>query len=152
MHARYPGVRGRGGLTALPALLLCAVAHAGLGGTLDSVQDDQQAFAASLQQSALSGATQYTLRQANGVTVRQYVSASGTVFGVGWDGPLLPDFKRLLGAHFAAFEEARRQPARRISLRSVALVIDAGGMMRSFSGRAYLPGQLPATLSGADIR
>lgn len=137
-------------------LALCCwlplAAHAALGGMLDSVHQDQQASAASSLQTALHGATLYTQHQANGVTVRQYVSAAGAVFGVGWNGPVLPDFRRLLGAHFAAYAQAQLQPSRHISIHSAALVLDAGGMMRSYSGHAFVPGLLPATLSGADIR
>ena len=133
-------------------LMQAGPARAALGGTLDSVQQDQQATRSSSLQTALTGATRYTHQQPNGVTVRQYVSPSGSVFGVAWEGTVLPDFRRLLGAHFAAYAQAQLQPSRHISIRSGELVLDAGGMMRSFSGHAFLPGQLPATLSGADIR
>ena len=136
----------------LCSLLLSSPARAALDGMLDSVQQDQQASGTSSSHTALNGASLYTLRQSNGVTVRQYVGPDGRVFGVAWDGPMLPDFRRLLGGHFAAYAQAQLQPSRHISIRSAALVLDAGGMMRSFSGQAYLPGQLPATLSSADIR
>jgi Protein of unknown function (DUF2844) len=152
MLANHPGAAWRRPLSALALLLLCAVAHAGLGGTFDARGQDQTAAGASSLQTTLAGATCYTLLQANGVTIRQYVNASGTVFGVGWDGPLLPDFRRLLGAHFEAFAQAQRTQSRRISVHRPTLVLDAGGMMRSFSGRAYLPDQLPPTLSSQDIR
>jgi hypothetical protein len=135
------------------SLLLCAAAHAGLGGSLDSVYSDQQASGAgSAIKTNLAGATQYTLQQANGVTVRQYVGTNGMVFGVAWSGPVLPDFKRLLGAHFAAYDQAQHQNTRHISIQSDELVVEAGGMMRSFSGHALLPGQMPPTLSRLDIR
>lgn len=151
MDARYPSAGWRKCLCVLSSLLLCATAHAALGGARDSVHSDAEATGASTLQTLVSGTTQFTQRQANGVTIRQYVNASGTVFGVGWDGPVLPDFKRLLGAHFAAYATAQHQPSRRISIQSAALVLDAGGMMRSFSGRAYVPGQLPRALSSLDI-
>lgn len=128
-------------------------ARAELGGTLESVYSDQKASAATSQQTLLAtGNKQFTQHQADGVTVRQYVNSAGRVFGVAWEGPLLPDFQRLLGDHYAAYSEAQRQPSRHINIQSAELVLNAGGMMRSFSGRAYLPKLLPPTLAAADIR
>lgn len=151
MAGRYKGAPWRIRLCALCSWLLCASAYAALGEPLDSVQSDAQASGTSTLQTPIAGATQFTQRQANGVTIRQYVSPNGTVVGVGWDGPLLPDFKRLLGAHYAAYAQAQRTSTRHISIQTPALVLDAGGMMRSFSGHAFLPDQLPPTLSGLDI-
>ncbi len=133
-------------------LLWASSAWAALGGDLASVQADQQAWAASSSQSVLAGATLYSQTLPNGVTVRQYLDASGHVFAVGWSGPVLPDFARLLGLHFQAYADALRQQKHGVSVQGAALVIESGGMMRAFSGRAYLPGQLPAALTAQDIR
>jgi hypothetical protein len=101
---------------------------------------------------ALAGATLYTQRLAGGVTLRQYANPAGVVFAVGWEGPVLPDFHRLLGDYHARYSEAQRQQSRQVHIQSSDLVLEAGGMMRAFSGRAYLPTLLPPTLSAADIR
>ena len=154
----YAARQTRGQAWALLACLLTGTAQAELGGTLDSVYNDQKANAATNQATSFYGAapatqyTQYTQRQADGVSVRQYVNAAGRVFAVAWDGPLLPDFQHLLGNHFTAYAEAQRQASRRISIQSAELVLDATGMMRSFSGRAYVPALLPPALSMQDIR
>jgi hypothetical protein len=42
----------------------------------------------------------HEIRTAAGTNVRQFVSPSGTVFGVAWDGPWQPDLHQLLGAYF----------------------------------------------------
>jgi hypothetical protein len=65
---------------------------------------------------------------------------------------VLPDFERLLGAHYATYLEAVRLQRRGVSVQGPALVIESGGMMRAFSGRAYLPNLLPRQLSAQDIR
>jgi hypothetical protein len=123
--------------------LFNTAAHAELGASLEPGQSES---------TPLAGASLYTQRQADGVTVRQYANRAGRVFGVGWEGPLLPDFQRLLGPHYAAYAEAQQLQPRHIHIQNNELVLDAGGMMRSFSGHAYLPKLLPPSLAAQDIR
>lgn len=137
---------------ALLALCAATPARARLGADVASVQADQQAWNASSVQMPLAGATLYTQTLPNGVHVRQYADASGLVFAVAWDGPVLPDFGRLLGEHASAYADAVRRQQRGVHVQSAALVIESGGMMRSFSGRAYLPARLPPTVTAQDIR
>jgi hypothetical protein len=80
------------------------------------------------------------------------VDHDGLVFAVAWEGPLLPDFARLLGSAYPVYQEALRQQKRGVSVQGAELVIESGGMMRAFNGRAYLPGRLPAGLTAQDIR
>ena len=141
-----------GRLCGLAALLGAAPVWAALGGDLASVQREQQAWGASSSQSVLRGASVYSLVLGNGVTVREYLDASGTVFAVGWEGPVLPDFERLLGPHFASYQAALQTARRGVSIRSAGLVLESGGMMRAFTGRAYLPAQLPSGITAQDIR
>jgi hypothetical protein len=138
-------------LGGLLALLLSSAAWGRLGGDLASVQADQQAWGATASQSALAGATLYTQTLPSGLTVRQYVDVAGLVFAVGWEGPVLPDFERLLGAAFPAYAVAVRQQRRGVNIQGADLVVESGGMMRSFSGRAYLPAKLPASVAAQDI-
>ena len=133
-------------------LLLGGPAWAALGGDLASVRSDGQAWEASHSRTAVNGATVHVQVLPEGITVRQYVDGSGHVFGVAWQGPQLPDFSRLLGTYYPVFQEAQRQQTRGVNVQSAELVIESGGMMRAFSGRAYLPGSLPATLTPQDIR
>ena len=86
------------------------------------------------------------------MTVREYVDGSGNVFAVGWDGPVLPDFERLLGSHFAAYQAAMQTARRGVGIHSADLVLESGGMMRAFTGRAYLPSRLPSGFNAQDIR
>ncbi len=138
--------------TCVGSLFLCSPAWAVLGGDLASVRGDALAWNASISQSALSGATLHSLLLPNGVTVREYVDAAGTVFAVAWEGPVQPDFVRLLGSSFAIYQEALRKPGRSVGVNNADLVLESGGRMRAFHGRAYLPARLPAALSTRDIR
>jgi hypothetical protein len=139
-------------LTTLMSLLLSRAAWGGLGGDLASLQADQQAWHATVTQTAVAGATMYSQQLPDGQIVRQYLDATGLVFAVGWEGPVLPDFERLLGPYFQAYMVAVRQQKRGVSIQTQDLVIESGGMMRSFVGRSYLPAKLPATLTTRDIR
>jgi hypothetical protein len=65
---------------------------------------------------------------------------------------VLPDFERLLGASFQTYMAALRQQRRGVNVRNSDVVIESGGMMRSFAGRAYLPTKLPVNLMAQDIR
>lgn len=134
------------------AALLSTGSWAALGGNADTVQSDQQAFGATSTSKPIPGATLYTQTLPNGVTIRQYVDPAGNVFAVGWDGPVLPDFQRLFGAHYAAYQAALVQQRRGVQVHGSDLVLESAGMMRAFTGRAYLPPKMPATLGAQDIR
>jgi hypothetical protein len=139
-------------LATLLGTWLCGTAWARLGGDVASVQADQQAWGGTTTHTWLAGTTLYTHQLPDGMQVRQYVDASGLVFAVAWEGPVLPDFERLLGASFQTYTAAQRQQKRGVNLQNVDLVIESGGMMRSFAGRAYLPPKLPVNLLARDIR
>ena len=131
---------------------LSGTAWASLDGNLASVQADAQVFSAVSNQTAINGATVHVQTLPNALTLRQYVDSSGLVFAVGWDGPVLPDFERLLGQHYAAYANAVPKQRRSVNLHDSAVVIESGGMMRAYAGRAYLPGRLPIGWSVNDIR
>ncbi len=138
-------------VAALLSLLLAPSSWAKLGGDLASVQSDQQAWAATAIQTPLASATLITQSLPSGLTVRQYLDATGLVFAVGWEGPVLPDFARLLGNHYPAYDNALRTQRRGVLVQNANVVLESGGMMRAFSGRAYLPAKLPHSLTAQDI-
>jgi hypothetical protein len=82
----------------------------------------------------------------SGTVVRQYV-ANGTVFAVSWQGPSMPDLRRLLGdSYFTQYRQAA--PASRsgrghLHVQDPGLVVQSSGHMRAFSGKAYVPQLLP---------
>lgn len=137
---------------ALAGLVCAGNALAALAGDLASVQSDAQAFGARTSQTMQGAVTVYTQSLSNGLLVRQYLDTAGTVFAVAWEGPVLPDFERLLGSYAPVYNMAVRQQKRGVNIQTAELVIESGGMMRAFAGRAYLPALVPTTLSVRNIR
>lgn len=148
-------------LTAL-ACIAPLQAFATLGGDDASIESDRLAM------NAAAGATTYgagysvkNFTLPSGTVVREYLASSGTVFGVGWDGPIPPDVRQLLGPRkFAAMDEGararnregRRGPGELRPSGASNLVIDQTGHMRAFAGRAYLTDQLPTGVDANAIR
>ena len=103
--------------------------------------------------------TNYVVREttlATGTRVREFVSGSGVVFAVAWDGPFLPDLKALLGKYFAnMLAESGRTPKAgrsRIAMSGSEVVINSGGHMRAFEGSAWLPAEFPPGFTADDVR
>lgn len=132
--------------------VLALPAWAALGGTVDTVQADQQHMKGTLRVSPQAGYTLHEIQSESGTSVREFVSPSGTVFAVAWDGPLTPDLHQLLGAYFDRLQQAtqvKRTRGAPLVIHDADLVIEAGGHMRSFRGRAYLPQAAPP---GVDLQ
>lgn len=95
---------------------------------------------------------------ASGTSVREYIGADGTVFGIAWNGPQIPDLPALLGNYFPQYASGVQalRTARRgrgpVALEQSDLVVHSGGHMGSFFGQAWLPSALPAGMTGADIK
>lgn len=135
-------------------LALAGQAHAELGGNTDSVGIDQSLLKATQQ---VTDTTHYTLHQLqvpSGLLVREYAAIDGTVFAVAWEGPELPDLQQLLGDYFERYSNAVRERGGRgsISIMLPDLVVQSGGHMRSFSGRAYLPERMPEGVAPEGIQ
>lgn len=90
--------------------------------------------------------------------MREYAGPSGRVFAVAWQSAVLPDLKQLLGSHFEEFRQAAAQAQKHrvgrgpLIIHQPGLVVEMGGHMRSFAGRAYLPDQLPTDIHEEQIR
>jgi hypothetical protein len=145
----------------LLAIVFCVCAglplagQAALGGTIDSVHSDELQMHALRSVANRSAYDVHELVLNSGTVVREFVAPSGAVFGVAWQGPFKPDLNQLLGASFPRMVAAGRSPHashRMLNVHAADLVIDSGGRMRSFAGRAYLPALLPANVSVGDIR
>ena len=132
-----------------------AVAVAAAGTSSSSNPAD--ATAAVLHQAANSAVQWQESTDANQIRVRQYVSSSGQVYAVSWDGPAMPDVAVLLGTWFdryrqeasAALPNASGLHSSRVS--SSDLMVETAVRLRDFSGRAWLPSALPAGVAAADI-
>ena len=146
----------RMGAVSLALLLGGAVpAWAVLGQSVRSVQSDQEYWRGTLIQVARQGYALHQISAADGTVVREYVSNEGAVFGVSWQGPVMPNLSQLLGPYFADFQQASQSPHRRrgpLVVRTDRVVIESGGHVRAFHGRAYLPNLVPHDLTEAVIQ
>jgi len=134
-------------LAAFAVLLLgSAPGWAVLGEYENSIATDQQQLHAQLYETAGVGYSIKELRSTDGGTVREYVSATGLVFGIAWQGPTMPDLRQLLGSYFGQLQQAaqsRRKRGGPLIIQSSGFVFESAGHMRSFHGRAYVPGLVP---------
>lgn len=139
------------------ALLLAAAfpVRATLGEDVASVRADQAQMEAALQVSEGTAYSLHLLRLPSGTVVREYVSSSGMVFAIAWQGPVLPDLRQLLGRYFdeyAAMAAARDGTGATPRAQGSGLVVQSGGHMRAFSGRAYVQQWLPRGIALRDIQ
>jgi hypothetical protein len=149
-------------LTGFVVFLIAACpfqASATLGSDVTTVNEDRVKM-----QGALMSITRndrfevHQLQASNGTTVREYVSSTGTVFAVSWDGPWMPDLRQVLGPYFDAYQ--RTVPAVRnarrshgpMTFRSGDLVVQIGGHPRAFVGRAYIERLMPQGMQAQTIR
>jgi len=147
------------GTCAVMVLLVSACpAWAGLGGDAASIQSDQVHMQGSRRMIAAESYTVHEIRAATGTVVREYVSTDGKVFAVAWHGPWLPDMRQILGSYFEQYAQAvqsqssGRMGRRPVMIEQPGLVVQIGGHIRAFAGRAYVPEMLPSSLRIEDIQ
>jgi hypothetical protein len=112
--------------------------------------------------SAATSSSSYTVREttlANSTVVREYLATDGSVFGIAWRGPQMPDLSDLLGSYFPqyvagvkAVRAARGGARGPVAVDQNGLSVRSGGHMGAFSGQAWLPSALPAGVSASDIQ
>ena len=78
-------------------------AHAVLGGRADTIAADRTSLQA-VHRSTTSHKG-YTVEEivSDATTVREFVSPSGVVFGIAWNGYVNPDLTQLLGAYWGEY-------------------------------------------------
>jgi hypothetical protein len=104
----------------------------------------------------------YTVNEttlSSGTVVREYVGQSGTVFAIVWHGPRMAPLNTLLGTYFSAYlqglSDARVTAGGGygpLAVQQSGLVVQTGGHMGAYTGRAYLPQALPQGFSADDIQ
>jgi hypothetical protein len=135
---------GIGIAVALGAIGVTRDARATLGGDAGSIATNQQRLGATRQVKPLAHGEYHELRLPSGPVVRQYVSASGTVYAVSWHGHGMPNLQELLGAYFTQLSSGRRRGGHHhLALTGNDLVIQSAGHGRLFSGRAWVPSLVP---------
>jgi hypothetical protein len=146
------------GLLSATMLVIALPAFAGLGEAASSVQADQAHMQGSLRTTQTEACTVHEINSPTGTVVREYVSTSGKVFAVAWQGPWPPDMRQILAGYFEQYQQAVQAQAstragrRPLLIEQPGLVVQSGGHMRSFAGRAYIPEMLPQGVSKEEIR
>jgi Protein of unknown function (DUF2844) len=132
-------------------------AQAALGESADSVESDRKALSAVRRAATTLDA--YTIQEvkSDAATVREYVSSSGVVFAVAWNGLSHPDLTPLLGSYAGEYKKAlrqtRRTPGRRhLQVKAERVVVEKWGHMRNLQGRAYDPALIPQGVSVDEIK
>ena len=145
------------GFSLLLIVFTAQQAQAALGESVDSVASDQKAISAVLKATRIS--TGYTVHEIRSetMTIREYVSPSGVVFGIAWNGLTHPDLTPLLGSYTDEYQKAmshaHRQPGRRhVTVKTDSVIVEKWGHMRNLQGRAYLPALIPQGVSIDEIK
>lgn len=128
---------------------------AALGQSEASVHEDRQRMAGQLKSATFSHYTVHEITAPGGMVVREYVSPAGMVFGVVWESVTMPDLSQLLGPYFSQFRDAVNTPHRHrgpLYVQAGPLVVESGGHMRAFRGRAYVTSLIPADLTKEVVR
>lgn len=157
MHSEARAVRAIAGALAGLVVLATAVpqsAVAALGGDAATVVADQVHISGKLAVSQTQKYTVHEIRAPSGTVVREFASPGGTVFGVAWSGPTMPDLRQVLGPYFDQYVAAVSQRHMRgpVLIEQPGLVVQSGGHMRAFSGRAYVPEAVPQGVVIDEIR
>jgi hypothetical protein len=146
-----------GCMVMVAALASSQWANATLGGSADTITADRKALQAVHR--ATTPHHGYTVEEvvSDATAVREYVSPSGVVFGVAWNGYVHPDLPQLLGSYWSEYSAARQNAARgsgrtRQHLATDNIVVENWGHMRNLQGRAYVPGLVPPGVSVDEIK
>ncbi|MGC1645881.1 MAG: DUF2844 domain-containing protein [Candidatus Sulfotelmatobacter sp.] len=146
------------GILLATMLVTVSPAFAALGEPASSVQADQAHMQGTLRTTQAQAYTIHEIRAATGTIVREYVSSSGRVFAVAWQGPWPPDMRQILGSYFEQYQQAvqaettPRAGRKPLRIEQPGFVVHAGGHMRSYAGHAYIPDMLPQGVNAEEIR
>jgi len=143
-------------LTVLLMLMAGSVpAWAALGDNVASVDSDAQVLGGKHVMVAKTGFNLHQIAMNDGSVVNEFVSPAGIVFGVSWSGHFIPNLHQLLGTYMTNLQEGQRTNVvrrRAVTIEGDNFVFSSMGHMRSFHGRAYVPGLIPANLTAEVVQ
>jgi Protein of unknown function (DUF2844) len=129
---------------------------AALGESTDSVKADREAL--STVRNAVTVRNGYAVHEieSDSTAVREYVSPSGIIFAIAWNGLVHPELTHLLGSYASEYQRALKQTPRqpdrrRLQVKSDGVVVEKWGHMRNLQGRAYVPALIPPGVSVDEI-
>jgi hypothetical protein len=126
--------------------------YGALGESVDSVDSDRETLTAV--RGAMTTHRDYTVHEikTDSTVIREYVSPSGIVFAVAWNGLVHPGLTELLGSYAGEYQEALRQTPRKhgrrqLQVKTNRVVVEKWGHIRDLKGRAYAPDLIPPGVS-----
>ncbi|MGQ7937173.1 DUF2844 domain-containing protein [Paraburkholderia sp. D1E] len=128
-------------------------ARAELGGTMPA----QANSIAAASQTLLNGALRLrTLTDAGNTTINEYATNTGQIIAYTWQGPTMPDLRALLGKYADSYRTgaAASVPDGNLHASRVVrpdVIVESGGPMRGYAGRAWLPSALPSGVTADDF-
>jgi hypothetical protein len=138
-------------------IIVAPQVQATLGESANSITVNKKSLLAV--RSTTRTSSNYTVHefQSETITVREYVSPSGIVFGIAWNGLTHPDLTPLLGSyaseHKKSLSHVKRQPGRRyVKVKSANVIVEKWGHMRNLQGRAYAPELIPQGVNVDEIK
>jgi hypothetical protein len=138
------------------AMLIASTACAQLGGTMPAMPRAGSAAVANHLADASIRIRAWT--DEGGTKIHEYATGDGLIFAYTWEGPTMPNLDGLLGRYSATYRaKAAELAGTRGSLHASRivqpdLIVDSGGQMRSYVGRAWLPAAIPPGVSPADLQ
>lgn len=133
-------------------LVMAKPALAVLGESADSISSDRRALVATRGSVTVYDGYQVQEIGSATMTIREYISPSGVVFAIAWNGMTVPDLTTLLGSYANDYQKALKQtprkPGRRLrQIKTDGVVVEKWGHMRNLQGRAYSPALIPQGVS-----
>jgi hypothetical protein len=139
-------------------LALPLPALAALGGDVTSVHEDQAQLKGTLKTTQAQAYTVHEIKASAGTVVKEYVSPAGKVFAITWHGQFIPNMQQLLGTYYQQFADAAATQReahfghRALNIQQPGLVIQNGGHMRAYFGKAYVPAMVPQGVTTDEIQ
>lgn len=141
------------------AMLLGSPQHAmaSLGSNIGSVESDRAQMHASVKMAQHQNYQVHEIQSPSGTVVDEYVSPGGEVFAVTWHGQFPPPMQQILGTYFPQYSAAlQARPKmyghRPLNIQEPGLVVQAGGHMRAYFGRAYIPALIPPGMTLSQLQ
>jgi len=112
---------------------------------------------ASAPQNVLNGALRVrTSTDAGNTTINEYGTSNGEIVAYTWQGPTMPDLAALLGKYAGSYRAGAAAAAATGNLHASRVarpdvIVESGGPMRGYAGRAWLPAALPPGVSADDL-
>ena len=126
-------------LTVVLAVVLPRQAMATLGEGADSITKDRKAM--SSVKATATRRPNYSIEEitSDSTLVREYLTPSGTVFALAWNGLIHPDLTTLLGSYAGEYKDAKLRTLKRhgqhhLKVRASRVIVETWGHMRKTVG------------------